>query len=196
VLLGQQMGQHAPQIPADPCGTRFAGNRLKPGSTYPSRSTGSGYEFGLSKWETEGQLFADAVDLCGASLRAETLPRYAGCVLVFGHVAENAERGVCAELVQVAPIIEGSSALHNLFSLATLAPGAFLRSGALGLDALVAHDFLQYLLSVRSTARKTYGKTTSGGQITDGLVDVLAEKAEAGYEIEERIEGLTEPMDR
>jgi hypothetical protein len=44
------MGQHAPQIPADPSGTRFAGNRLKSGSTYPSRSTGSGYE-------TEGHRF-------------------------------------------------------------------------------------------------------------------------------------------
>lgn len=48
---------------------------------------------------------------------------------------------------------------------------------------------------MRSTARKTYGKAASGRQITDDLVDVLARKAEAGYEIEERIEGLTEPMD-
>jgi hypothetical protein len=32
-LLGQQLGQHAPQIPADPSGTRSAENRLKPGST-------------------------------------------------------------------------------------------------------------------------------------------------------------------
>ena len=47
------------------------------------------------------------------------------------------------------------------------------------------------MLSVRSTARKTYGKTASGRQITDELVDVLARRAEAGYEIEE----LTEPMD-
>jgi predicted nucleotidyltransferase len=38
---------------------------------------------------------------------------------------------------------------------------------------------------VRSTARKTYGKTASGKQITDELIDVLARKAEAGYEIEE-----------
>ena len=28
-FLGQQMGQHASQIPADPSGTRFAENRLK-----------------------------------------------------------------------------------------------------------------------------------------------------------------------
>lgn len=44
---------------------------------------------------------------------------------------------------------------------------------------------------MRSTARKTYGKTASGRQITDELIDVLARKAEAGYEIEE----LTEPME-
>ncbi len=36
-----------------------------------------------------------------------------------------------------------------------------------------------------------YGKTASGKQITDELIDVLARRAEAGYEIEE----LTEPMD-
>lgn len=36
-----------------------------------------------------------------------------------------------------------------------------------------------------------YGKTASGKQITDELIDVLARKAEEGYEIEE----LTEPMD-
>lgn len=38
---------------------------------------------------------------------------------------------------------------------------------------------------MRSSARKTYGKTASGKQITDELIDVLAKKAEAGYEIEE-----------
>ena len=38
---------------------------------------------------------------------------------------------------------------------------------------------------MRSTARKTYGKTASGKQITDELIDALARKAEAGYEIEE-----------
>jgi hypothetical protein len=41
------------------------------------------------------------------------------------------------------------------------------------------------MLSVRPTTRKTYGRTASGKQITDALVDVLARKAEAGYEIEE-----------
>lgn len=46
-------------------------------------------------------------------------------------------------------------------------------------------------MSVRSTTRKTYGKTASGRQITDELIDVLASKAEAGYGIEE----MTEPMD-
>jgi hypothetical protein len=30
-----------------------------------------------------------------------------------------------------------------------------------------------------------YGKTASGKQITDELIDVLARRAEAGYEIEE-----------
>ncbi len=44
---------------------------------------------------------------------------------------------------------------------------------------------------MRSTARKTYGKTTSGRQITDELIDVLASKAKAGYEVKE----LPEPMD-
>lgn len=38
---------------------------------------------------------------------------------------------------------------------------------------------------MRQTARKTYGRTASGKQITDDLVDVLVRKAEAGYEIEE-----------
>lgn len=37
---------------------------------------------------------------------------------------------------------------------------------------------------MRSRAGKTYGKTASGRQITDDLIDVLARKAEAGYEIE------------
>jgi hypothetical protein len=40
-------------------------------------------------------------------------------------------------------------------------------------------------------ARKTYGRTASGKQITDDLIDALARKAEAGYEVEE----LTESMD-
>lgn len=40
------------------------------------------------------------------------------------------------------------------------------------------------MLSVRPRKRKTYGRTASGKQITDDLIDVLAKKAEAGYEIE------------
>jgi uncharacterized protein len=40
-------------------------------------------------------------------------------------------------------------------------------------------------LSVGLTARKTYGRTASGKQITDDLIEVLARKAETGYEIEE-----------
>ncbi len=47
------------------------------------------------------------------------------------------------------------------------------------------------MLSVRPTRRKAYGRTASGKQITDDLIDVLARKAEAGYEVEE----LTELMD-
>lgn len=43
--------------------------------------------------------------------------------------------------------------------------------------------------------RKAYGRTASGKQITDDLIDVLARTAEAGYEIEGCVEGLTEPMD-
>jgi len=44
---------------------------------------------------------------------------------------------------------------------------------------------------VGPTARKTYGWTASGKQITDDLIYALARKAEAGYEVKE----LIEPMD-
>lgn len=44
---------------------------------------------------------------------------------------------------------------------------------------------------MRSKAKKTYGRTASGKEITGDLIDVLARKAEAGYEVEE----LTESMD-
>lgn len=37
---------------------------------------------------------------------------------------------------------------------------------------------------MRSTDRKTYGRTASGKLITDDLVESLARRAEAGYEIE------------
>lgn len=47
------------------------------------------------------------------------------------------------------------------------------------------------MLSVRPTTRGTYGRTASGKQITDDLIDALVKKAEAGYEID----GLIEPMD-
>lgn len=40
------------------------------------------------------------------------------------------------------------------------------------------------MLSVRPTTRKTYGRTASGKQITNDLIDALVKKAEAGYEIE------------
>lgn len=36
-------------------------------------------------------------------------------------------------------------------------------------------------------AKKTHGKTASGKPITDDLIDKLAEKAEAGYEVEETL---------
>jgi hypothetical protein len=36
-------------------------------------------------------------------------------------------------------------------------------------------------------AKKTYGKTASGAPITDELVAELAEKAEAGYDVEEML---------
>jgi Ribbon-helix-helix protein, copG family len=35
--------------------------------------------------------------------------------------------------------------------------------------------------------RKTHGKTASGVPITDGLVDKLSAKAEAGYDVEEML---------
>lgn len=47
------------------------------------------------------------------------------------------------------------------------------------------------MLSVRPT-RKTYGRTASGKQTTDDLVAALAERAEAGYEIE----GTTDRTER
>lgn len=36
-------------------------------------------------------------------------------------------------------------------------------------------------------AKKTYGKTASGKTITDDLIDKLAKKAEAGYDVEETL---------
>lgn len=36
-------------------------------------------------------------------------------------------------------------------------------------------------------AKKTYGKTASGVPITDEVVDKLAEKAEAGYDVDEML---------
>ena len=36
-------------------------------------------------------------------------------------------------------------------------------------------------------AKKTYGKTASGKPVTDDLVDKLADKAEAGYDIDETL---------
>ncbi len=36
-------------------------------------------------------------------------------------------------------------------------------------------------------AKKAYGRTASGTRITDELVDKLAEKAEAGYDVEETL---------
>jgi len=36
-------------------------------------------------------------------------------------------------------------------------------------------------------AKRTYGKTAAGTPITDGLVDRLTAKAEAGYDVEETI---------
>ena len=36
-------------------------------------------------------------------------------------------------------------------------------------------------------AKKTYGKTASGKPITDELVDGLADKAEAGYDVDETL---------
>jgi hypothetical protein len=35
--------------------------------------------------------------------------------------------------------------------------------------------------------KKTQGKTASGKPITDGLIDKLAKKAEAGYDVEETL---------
>jgi len=47
---------------------------------------------------------------------------------------------------------------------------------------------------VKSTAKKTYGRTASGEPITDALIEELSRKAEVGYEIEERAESRrTEP---
>lgn len=37
-------------------------------------------------------------------------------------------------------------------------------------------------------AKKTYGKTASGVEITDELVSALSKKAEGGYDVEETLE--------
>jgi hypothetical protein len=54
------------------------------------------------------------------------------------------------------------------------------------------------MLSVRPTRRKTYGRTASGRQITDDLIEALARKAEAGYEIDypERLRRLAKRLRR
>lgn len=49
------------------------------------------------------------------------------------------------------------------------------------------------MLSVRPGTSKTYGRTASGKQITDDLIDALVKKAEAGYEIE-GMPDRTEPL--
>lgn len=55
---------------------------------------------------------------------------------------------------------------------------------------------------MKSTARKTYGRTASDKQITDDLIDALARKAEAGYEVggtndrAERLRQLAERLRR
>lgn len=46
---------------------------------------------------------------------------------------------------------------------------------------------------MRSTAGKTYGRTDSGKQITEELIDALARKAEAGFEVEELTESVSPP---
>lgn len=47
------------------------------------------------------------------------------------------------------------------------------------------------MLSVRPRTRKTYGRTASGRQITDDLIDAVVRKTEAGYEIE----GMTDRVE-
>jgi hypothetical protein len=37
-------------------------------------------------------------------------------------------------------------------------------------------------------AKRNYGKTASGEEITDGLVEKLADKAEAGYDVDETLQ--------
>jgi hypothetical protein len=38
---------------------------------------------------------------------------------------------------------------------------------------------------VTMAPKKTYGKTVSGAEITDGLIEKLAKEAEVGYEVDE-----------
>ncbi len=45
-------------------------------------------------------------------------------------------------------------------------------------------------------AKKTHGKTASGVPITDELVEELAEKAEAGYDVDETLAPPWPPTDR
>lgn len=125
---------------------------------------------------------------------AELLPRDAGCLFIFGHVAENAARAVCTELVQVAPVVERPTSLdHLLVSSTTLALGALLRlrprhprsaavlsSGMLGLYAFVAHGSTIHFVCA---ADKGENGLMDIAEAKAKLEDILAELAEAGFSV-------------
>jgi uncharacterized protein len=111
---------------------------------------------------------------------------------------------VCAELVQVAPVVKEGVACGLPVDLAAPAPrvllrlgaghpcaAAVLRAGVLSLDSLVAHGV--YDTCCLHMSEKSLGKTISGRPITDGLIDELVARAEAGYPVEEAAGGGTSP---
>jgi len=97
--------------------------------------------------------------------------------------------------IGIGPRVEGLLAklaaltLRSLLRLGPRHPGsaAVLGSGVLGLDAAVGHNL--YDTCCLLMTRKTFGKTISDRPITDGQIDELVAKAEAGYPVEETVKG-------
>lgn len=125
---------------------------------------------------------------------AKLFPGDAGCLFIFGHVEENAARAACAELVQVAPVVEGPTSLdHLLVNSTTLALGALLRlrprhpcsaailsSGMLGLYSLVAHGSTIHFVCA---ADQGENELMDIAEAKAKLEAVLDELVEAGFSV-------------
>lgn len=125
---------------------------------------------------------------------AELLPREAGCLFIFGHVAEHTARALCAELVQVAPVVERPTSLdHLLVSSTALALGALLRlrprhprsttvlsSGMLGLYALVAHGSRIHFVCAGDKGENELMDIAEAKARFEAVLDELAE---AGFSV-------------